>query len=50
MGHLILLLLDISDKIKLKGIDKYVALLNLSIYCMWENIRKSYKNKKFKTS
>ena len=27
-----------------------VALSNLSIYCTWENIKKSYKNNKFKKS
>ena len=30
------LLLDISDKIHLRGSDKYVALSNLIIYCTWE--------------
>ena len=38
------------DKIKLKKSDKYVALSNLSIYFTWKNIKKSYKNNKFKTS
>ena len=44
------LLLNLSDKINLKRSDKYVALSNLSIYYTWENIKKSYKNKKFKIS
>ena len=44
------LLLNLSDKISLKSKDKYVALSNLSIYYTWENIKKSYKNNKFKIS
>ena len=39
------LLLNLSDKIKLKRSDKYVALSNLSIYYTWKNIKKSYKTK-----
>ena len=31
------LLLNLSDKIKLKRRDKYVALLNLSIYYIWKS-------------
>ena len=42
------LLLNPSDKINLKRSDKHVALLNLSIYYTWNNIKKSYKNNKFK--
>ena len=34
------LLLNLSDKINLKGSDKYVALSNLSIYHTWANIKK----------
>ena len=44
------LLLNLSDEINLKRSDKYVALSNLSIYHMWKNIKKSYKNDKFKIS
>ena len=44
------LLLNLSDKINLKRSDKYVALSNLSIYNTWKNIKKSYKNSKFKIS
>ena len=44
------LLLSLSDKINLKRSDKYVALSNLSIYYTWKNIKKSYKNNKFKIS
>ena len=42
------LLLNLTDKINLKRSDKYVALSNLNIYYTWKNIRKSYKNNKFK--
>ena len=42
------LLLNPSDKINLRRSDKHVALLNLSIYYTWKNIKKSYKNNKFK--
>ena len=44
------LLLNLSDKVNLKRSDKYVALSNLSIYYTWKNIKKSYKNNKFKIS
>ena len=44
------LLLNLSDKMKLKRSDKYVALSNLSIYYTWKNIKKSNKNNKFKIS
>ena len=44
------LLFNLSDKINLKGSDKCVALSNLSIYYTWKNIKKSYKNNKFKIS
>ena len=44
------LLLNLSYKINLKGNDKYVVLSNLSIYYTWKNIKKSYKNNKFKIS
>ena len=39
-----------SVKSHLKRSDEYVALLNLSIYYIWRNIKKSYKNNKFKIS
>ena len=45
-----MLLLNLTDKINLKGSDKYVALSNLSIYYTRKNIKKSYKNNKFKIS
>ena len=44
------LLLNLPDKVDLKRSDKHVALSNLSIYYMWENIKKSYKNNNFKIS
>ena len=43
------LLHNLSDKIKLKRSDKYVA-SNLTIYYTWRNIKNSYKNNKFKIS
>ena len=42
------LLLNLSNKINLKRRDKYVALSNLRICFTWKNIKKSYKNNKFK--
>ena len=44
------LLLDLSDKVDSKRNDKYVALSNLRMYYTWKNIKKSYKNSKFKIS
>ena len=44
------LLLNLSEKINLKRYDKYVALLNLSIYYTWKNIKNSYQNNKCKIS
>ena len=44
------LLLNLPDKINLNRSYKYVALSNLSIYYTWENIKKPYKNNKFKIS
>ena len=44
------LLLNISDKINLKRMDKYVDLTYLSIYYTWKYIKTSYKNNKFKIS
>ena len=42
------LLLNLSDNVNLKRSDKHVVLSNLSIYYTWKNIKKSYKNNKFK--
>ena len=44
------LLLNLTDKTNLKRSQKYVALSNLSIYYKWKNIKKLYKNNKFKIS
>ena len=37
------LLLDLFDKINLKGSEKHVALSNLSIYYIWKNIKNHKK-------
>ena len=44
------LLLNLTDKIDFRRKDKYIALSNLSIYQTWKNIKKCYKNNKFKIS
>ena len=44
------LLINLLDKINLKRSDKYIALSNLTIYYTWKNIKKSYRNNKFKIS
>ena len=46
------LLLNLTDKIDLRRKDKYIALSksNLSICCTWKNVKKTYKNNKFKIS
>ena len=44
------LLLNLTDKVNLKRSDKCVALSNLSIYYTQKNMKKSYKNNKFKIS
>ena len=43
-------LLNLSDKVNLIRSDKYVVLSKLSIYYAWTNVKKSYKNNKFKMS
>ena len=42
------LLLNLTDKINVKRNEKYITLLNLSIYYTWKNVKMSYKNNKFK--
>ena len=42
--------LNLADKMNLKRGEKYVALSNLNICYTWNNIRRSYKNNKFKIS
>ena len=44
------MLLSLSDKEDLKIGDKYAALLNLSIFCTWKNIKTPNKNNKLKIS
>ena len=44
------LLLNLSDKRNLKRSDKYAALSNLRICYTWKNMKRSYKNNRFKTS
>ena len=44
------LILNLTDKIELRRGEKIIALSNLSICYTWKNIKKSYKNKKFKIS
>ena len=44
------LLLNLTDKIDLRRKDKYIALSNLSIYHVCKNLKKSYKNNRFKIS
>ena len=42
--------LNLTDNTDLRRKYKYVALSNLSIYYTWKNIKKLYKNNKFKVS
>ena len=44
------ILLNLTDKIDLRGKDKYIALSNLSIYYKWKNIKSLIKtiNLKFR--
>ena len=44
------LILNLTNKINLKGSEKYVTFSNLSIYYIWKIVKKSYKNNKFKIS
>ena len=44
------LLLNLSDKTNLKRNNKYFALSNRGIYYTWKDMKKSYKNNKFKIS
>ena len=44
------LLLNLTNKTDLRRKHKYTTLSNLSIYCAWKNIKKSYKNNKIKIS
>ena len=44
------LLLSLPDKLNLKRKNKYVGLSSFSIYYTWKNIKKTYKNNRFKIS
>ena len=39
--------LDLADKINLKNPKKNMALVNLSIYYTWKNIKSEYNNNNF---
>ena len=40
--------IDLPDKLNLKNPQKNIALINLSIYYTWKNIKSEYNNNKFK--
>ena len=40
--------LDLADKLNLKNSKKNIALVNLSIYYTWKNIKTEYNNNKFR--
>ena len=42
--------LDLTDKLNLKNPNKNMALVNLSIYNTWKNIKTEYNNNKLKIS
>ena len=42
--------LNLTEKIDLRRKDEYIVLSNLNIYYTWKNIKKSFKNNKFKIS
>ena len=42
--------LSLADKLNLKDPSKNMALVNLSIYYTWKNIKSAYNNNKFKIS
>ena len=42
--------LDLTDKFNLNNPNKNIALVNLSIYYTWKNIKSESKNNKFKIS
>ena len=42
--------LTIADKLNVKDSNKNMALVNLSIYYTWKNIKSAYYNNKFKIS
>ena len=44
------LMFKLTNKLDLRRGQKTVALSNLSIYCMWKNVKSSYNNNEFKIS
>ena len=42
--------LDLADKLNLRNPKKTIALVNLSIYYTWKNIKSEYNKNKFKIS
>ena len=40
--------LDLTNELNLKNPNKNMALVNLSIYYTWKNIKSEYNNNKFK--
>ena len=42
--------LDLADQVNLKNPNKDIALVNVSIYYTWKNIKSEYNNNKFKIS
>ena len=42
--------LDLADKLSLKNLNKNIALVNISIYYTWKNIKSEYNNNKCKIS
>ena len=44
------LILKLTNKLDLRRGEKSIALLNLSIYYTWKNIKSSYNSNKFKMS
>ena len=41
---------DFTDKLNLENPNKNIALVNLSIYCTWKNVKSANDNNKFKIS
>ena len=44
------LILNLTDKLDLRRVEKIIALSNLSIYYTWKNMEGSYNNNRFKIS
>ena len=45
-----ILMLKLTNELDLRRGEKIIALLNLSIYYTWKNVKSSYNNNKFKIS